>query len=119
MRFSNDRPIFLQIADHLLGQVISGHLPPGTRLLSARELAADLEVNPNTAVRALQQLADWGIARSERGQGYFVEDAAPARAKEAQRRQFFDEELPRLVQTMERLGIAWSEVEKRYQEVRR
>lgn len=116
MRFNNERPIFLQIADHLMAQVISGELTPGARLASARELAASLEVNPNTAVRALQQLADWGIARTERGQGYFVEATGPDRARDAQRKEFFAEEVPRLFASMDRLGIDWSELETRWKE---
>lgn len=118
MRFNKERPIFLQIADHLTWQVIGGELPPGSRLASARDLAAALEVNPNTAVRALQHLADEGIARAERGTGYFVDEAGRDRAAAALRQTFFEEDLPRFFQTMEKLGIPFEELEKRYREGR-
>jgi DNA-binding transcriptional regulator YhcF (GntR family) len=52
-------------------------------------------VNPNTAARALQALADSGIARMERCTGYFVAEDGPARAAGERRRRFFEEELPR------------------------
>lgn len=105
MRFSEDRPIYEQIADSVAAEVVSGRLPAGGRIPSARELAVSLQVNPNTAARALQSLADSGIARMERGTGYFVADDGPERALSARRRKFFDEELPRLFLLMEELGV--------------
>lgn len=118
MRFNKDKPIFLQIADQLTWQVIGGELAPGSRLASARDLATALEVNPNTAVRALQHLADEGIARSERGTGYFVDEAGRDRALAALRQTFYEEELPAFLSTMQKLGIPFDEIEKRYREGR-
>lgn len=105
MRFSDDRPIFEQIASMLESRTVSGELAEGDRLPSARELAASLEVNPNTAARALQTLSDRGIARSERGSGYFVAPGAAEKAFAERRRRFFDEELPRVFSSMRELKI--------------
>jgi DNA-binding transcriptional regulator YhcF (GntR family) len=110
MRFNSERPIFSQIEELLAGQVLEGRLGPGDRLPSARELAVSLEVNPGTAARALQALADSGLARCERGTGYFVADKGPALAKAARRKLFFDEELPRLFRRMDELGIGPEEI---------
>ena len=116
MRFNNDKPIFMQIADLLTRQVISGELAPGSRLASARELATNLEVNPNTAVRALQLLAESGVARSERGTGYFVDPEGQERARQALRKVFFETELPALFTTMDQLGIRLEEIQQHYGE---
>ncbi|MBU0927089.1 MAG: GntR family transcriptional regulator [Spirochaetes bacterium] len=116
MRFNNDRPIFAQIAELLAEDVLSGRLAPGSRLPSARELAVSLEVNPNTAARSLQSLADSGIARCERGTGYFVAEPGPELARAERRRRFFDEELPRLWKTMDELGLGLEELERRWAE---
>ncbi len=105
MRFSDDRPIYEQIAESIAAEVAAGRLAADDRIPSARELAASLEVNPNTAARALQALADSGIARMERGTGYFVAADGPARAAGERRRRFFDEELPRLFERMDELGL--------------
>ena len=78
------------------------------------ELAASLEVNPNTAARALQELADSGLARCERGTGYFVATEGPAIARTERQKLFFDEELPRLFKRMDALGIKLSEILERY-----
>ena len=114
MRFNNDRPIFAQIEELLVGQVLDGRLGPGDRIPSARELAASLEVNPNTAARALQELAASGLARCERGTGYFVAESGPALAKADCKKRFFDEELPRLFKRMDELGIGLEEITSGY-----
>lgn len=116
MRFNNDRPIFLQIAEALTDDVLSGTLGPGDRLPSARDLAASLEVNPNTAARALQALADAGVARAERGTGYYVDEAGPERARDERRRRFLDTEVPALARTLARLGLTPADLVKRLEE---
>jgi len=110
MRFNNDKPIFAQIADMLAGRILEGDPGSGERLPSARELAESLEVNPNTAARALQELADQGLARCERGMGYFVAESGTTLALEARRRRFFEAELPALFERMAELGVGMDEV---------
>lgn len=105
MRFNDSSPIYEQIADSLAAQAASGALKAGSRLPSARDLAVSLEVNPNTAARALQVLADRGVARCERGTGYFLAEDGPAVAARERRDRFFSEELPGLFGRMEELGI--------------
>lgn len=44
----SDRPIYTQIVDRLKHEIVSGFYPPGSRLPSVRDLAAQASVNPNT-----------------------------------------------------------------------
>jgi DNA-binding transcriptional regulator YhcF (GntR family) len=114
MRFNNDRPIFMQIADMLEDEIVSGRLAKGDRLPSARDLASSLEVNPNTAARSLQILADQGVAVAERGTGYFVAPEAAELARLARRERFFGEALPGVFKAMDELGIRIEELAERY-----
>ncbi len=114
MRFNDSSPIYEQIADDLAAQAVSGGLKAGDRLPSARDLAVSLQVNPNTAARALQTLADRGVARCERGTGYFVADDGPAVAARERKARFFTEELPRLFRRMEELGIGIGTIEEQW-----
>jgi DNA-binding transcriptional regulator YhcF (GntR family) len=114
MRFSNDKPIFMQIADMLEDEIVAGRLGKGDRLPSARDLASSLEVNPNTASRALQAMADQGVAVAERGTGYFVAAEAADLARLARRERFFGEALPGVFKTMDELGIGMEELAERY-----
>jgi DNA-binding transcriptional regulator YhcF (GntR family) len=116
MRFSNERPIFMQIAELIEKDILSGRLRPGDRLPSARELAVSLEVNPNTAARSLQSLADGGLARCERGTGYFVDDGGAELARAERRRRFFEADLPGLWKSMDELGLGIDDLTRRWAE---
>ncbi len=114
MRFNDQKPIFSQIAELLENDIVAERIPAGTRLPSARDLASSLEVNPNTAARALQSLAESGVAQVERGTGYYVSEAGAAKVREFRRNRFLDEELPRLFRSMADLGVAVEEIEARW-----
>jgi len=111
MRFSDDRPIFVQIAELFADDIVAGRIPPGARLPSARDIAASLEVNPNTAARALQALAESGVARAERGTGYYVLDDGARTARDVKRARFLGEDVPRLFRSMVDLGVSFEEIE--------
>lgn len=60
-KFTGDRPVYQQIMVSLRGAVIRGELPPGGKVPSVRELAAQAQVNPNTVQRALTELEREGL----------------------------------------------------------
>jgi DNA-binding transcriptional regulator YhcF (GntR family) len=114
MRFNDGKPIFAQIAELFADDIVAGRIPVGARLPSARDIASSFEVNPNTAARALQSLAESGIALVERGTGYYVSEAGAAKVRELRRTRFLDEELPRLFRSMADLGVKVEEIEARW-----
>lgn len=60
-KFTGDRPVYQQIIAQIQGAVLSGAYPPGERIPSVRELAAQAKVNPNTMQRALCELERQGL----------------------------------------------------------
>jgi len=74
--FSVDRnsptPLADQIEARLRGLMLGGQLPAGARLMSIRQLAAQLAVSPNTVVAAYDRLAAAGLIDSQGTAGYFV-----------------------------------------------
>ena len=114
MRFNDDKPIFAQIAELFAADIVAGRIAAGARLPSARDIAASFEVNPNTAARALQSLAESGIARPERGTGYYVSETGAPTARALRRSRFLDEELPRLFRSMADLDVSFGEIESRW-----
>ena len=114
MRFNDGKPIFAQIAELFADDIVAGRILPGTRLPSARDIASSFEVNPNTAVRALQSLAESGIALSERGTGYYVSETGSQAARSLRRTRFLDEEVPKLFRSMADLDVSFGEIESRW-----
>ena len=112
MDFRKQKPIYLQIADHLSEQVLQGALTPDDRMPSVRDVAASMGVNPNTVVRSFDYLQQEEIIYQRRGVGYFVSPDAKERILAEQRREFLEEELPLIRQKMQVLGIDLKEIMK-------
>lgn len=69
---SDDRPIYLQLMEHIQGDILSGVYPLGGKLPSVRDLAACASVNPNTMQKALSELERSGLVYSQRTSGRFI-----------------------------------------------
>ena len=114
MDFSESKAIYQQIADYVCEQILMGRWKENDRILSVRELGVQLEVNPNTVLRAYDFLQRFGIISNRRGIGYFASEDAIARIKELRREKFVNRELPRIFQEMELLGMDISELKEYY-----
>lgn len=71
-KFSGNRPVYMQIMEHIRGAVLAGEFPPGARIPPVRELAAQAQVNPNTMQRALLELEREGLLVCSGTTGRFV-----------------------------------------------
>lgn len=69
---TNDRPIYLQLIEHIKLQILSGTYRPGDAFPSVRELAADAAVNPNTMQKSLAALEQEGLLIGSRTSGRSV-----------------------------------------------
>lgn len=71
-KFESGIPIYLQIAEQITIDIISGTYPAGSRLPSVREFAVIASVNPNTMQKALAELEDNGLITTQRSAGRYV-----------------------------------------------
>ena len=80
-------PVYRQIVDQVRGAIASGALSAGHQLPTVRQLAVDLEVNPNTIVRAYRELEYDGLLETHQGTGTFISDQKIPRARDERQRQ--------------------------------
>lgn len=71
-KLSTDRPIYLQLVDHIRLQIVSGSYQPGSKIPSVRDLAEEASVNPNTMQRALSELERLELVYAQRTAGRFI-----------------------------------------------
>ena len=115
MTFKENKPIYLQIADRISDDILSGAYAEEERIPSVREYAAQVEVNANTVVRSFDFLQQHEVIYNKRGIGYFVSAGARQQIKDFRRETFLKEELPEVFQKMNSLDISMEEIIKLYE----
>ncbi|MFB2118964.1 GntR family transcriptional regulator [Parapedobacter sp. 2B3] len=115
MEFKSKDAIYLQIADYVNEHILLGRWAVNEKIPSVRELAADLQVNPNTVMRTYEHLQQSGIIFNKRGIGFFVSEQAKRHIKKQQRERFLERDLPSFFRNMYLLGISPDEITERYQ----
>lgn len=116
MNFHSNKAIYIQIADLICEKILAGTFKEEERIPSVRELAVDLEVNPNTVMRTYEYLQDLEIISNKRGVGFFVNTDSAERVTTYLRKEFMEQELPNLFKNMKILAININELEKLYQQ---
>ncbi len=90
--------------------ILEGVLNEGDPLPSVRAVAAESRVNPLTVLKAYQQLAEEGVVEPRRGLGMFVNAGALALLTKGERERFLSDEWPKVVATIQRLGLSLDEL---------
>ncbi len=105
-------PIYLQITSQIKHLVAAGKLKREEQLPTVRELAVQLQVDPNTVGRAYKQLADEGVISTQQGRGTYVLEQAPPLDQRKLRREKLVALVDGLLSELERLGYTPDELEK-------
>ena len=103
-------PLFAQIAERLAEEIADGGLAEGERVPSMNELAAFYRINPATAAKGINLLADDGLLEKRRGIGMFVAAGARRRLLAQRRERFAAQYVEPLVTEAARLGIGDDEL---------
>lgn len=112
MEFKKQKPIYLQIADSLCERIVAGEWAAEERILSVRDVAAELGVNPNTVLRSFDHLQSSEIIFNRRGVGYFLAADASDRVVAMRRQYFLQEEFPFILQQMKLVGLTLKDLEQ-------
>jgi GntR family transcriptional regulator len=115
MQFRESRAIYLQIADYVCERILLKQWKTEERIPAVRELAVQLEVNPNTVMRTFEFLQGQNIIYNQRGIGYFVSADAVKNAMEYRKTEFIEKELPNIFRNIYLLDMAIDELKPKYE----
>lgn len=106
MQFTEEKAIYIQIAAYMMDKIVKEEWSADSKILSVRDLASELEVNPNTAMRAFEILQQQEIIYNKRGLGFFVQADGKDKIQAQRKKQFLEVELPAIFNSMELLSIS-------------
>lgn len=115
MEFKDNEAIYLQIAGLVCENILTGKWTAGQKILSVRDLAVELEVNPNTVMRSYDLLQELKIVNNRRGQGLFVAEDGLERAIAWRKQNFLQQYLPDFFKNIYLLGISIEEMRNQYE----
>jgi len=116
MEFKENPAIYIQIAEYVCEQILLKKWKLGEKIISIRDLAVNMEVNPNTVQRAYDFLQQRDIITNKRGVGYFTEDDAMDRILSFRREQFIENELPVFMRNIYLLKIDFKEIKTMFEQ---
>ena len=105
-----DAPLFVQVTERLSAEIADGGLAEGERVPSSNELAAYYRINPATAAKGINVLADEGLLEKRRGVGMFVAEGARQQLLQQRRQRFTERYLDPMIAEASRLGIGADEL---------
>ncbi len=100
-------PVYEQVKRALKIAILSGRLEEGDQLMSIRELALKLQINPNTIIKVYYQLEMEGFVASRPGAGYFVKLDSKKLQKE--RRELFEKATDEYISKITDMGYSWDD----------
>jgi GntR family transcriptional regulator len=119
MQFRESRAIYLQIADFICERILLKQWKTDERIPAVRELAVQLEVNPNTVMRTYEFLQGQNIIHNQRGIGYFVSTDAMKNATQYRKTEFIEKELPNIFRNIYLLDMDVDELKPRYEKFKK
>lgn len=108
--FSNDRPIYLQIADSIENDIIKDIIEEESQIPSTNQMAILYKINPATAGKGINMLVDQGILYKKRGIGMFVSTGAKRIIKEKRKSDFYEKYIASLLEEAKNLDIGIDEL---------
>ena len=102
-------PVYLQIADQIKAQIISGELKENDILPSVRTMAKELKISALTVKKAYDNLEAEGMTVTVHGKGTYVA-ASNTQLMEEERRKEVETDLEAAIQKGRRCGMKEEEI---------
>lgn len=102
---TGDKLIYIQIAEWLENEILGGNIKEDEKIYSQYQLAEMFNINPATAARGINILADQGILYKKRGLGMFLAANAMEKIQHKRRNHTLKKLVEKVVVEARRLGI--------------
>jgi DNA-binding transcriptional regulator YhcF (GntR family) len=111
------KPIYVQIAEGIEDDIITGLLPAGAPVYSQLTLSRELRVNPATAAKGINALVSKGLLERQRGQSMTVAQDARLRLLEERRADAFESRVRELLAEARKIGLTRRDVLRTIKEI--
>lgn len=108
--FDGEKPIYIQMAEWIEENILTGVFPEETQIPSTTEISAMYRINPATALKGVNILVDKGIIYKKRGLGMFVSSGAEQKIRSERKEEFFEKYIKALVSEANKLQISKNEI---------
>ena len=108
--FDGREPIYVQIADRIRHEVLSGTLKEDDQVMSTTQYATTYRINPATAAKAFAQLVDEGVLFKKRGIGMFVSPDARLLLRTGRQDSFFADVVDPMIREAKAIGVPLKDV---------
>lgn len=115
MEFKDKDAIYLQIAAYVSENILLGKWLPEQKIPSTRDLAVELEVNPNTVIRSYEFLQAQEVVINKRGLGLFVAADGPQKVKAYRKERFIQQQMPDFFRNIYLLDIDIKDIKAMYE----
>lgn len=110
MPLDDNKLIYMQIADSIEDDIISGALNEGEQVYSTNQFAKLYGINPATAAKGINTLVEEGILFKKRGIGMFVSEGARSVIMSKRKSKFVEEYITKLIHEARKLNITKEEL---------
>jgi GntR family transcriptional regulator len=119
MEFRDNEAIYLQIAAFVSDNILLGKWRAEQKIPSVRDLAIELEVNPNTVMRSYEFLQTKEVIINKRGLGLFVAENGLEKVKSYRKERFIQQDLPGFFRNIYLLDISLEDLQQRYEQFKK
>lgn len=110
--FTDDKPLFQQVADLICSDILRGTYAEGDQVSSTNDFAAFYRINPATAGKGINLLVDQEILYKKRGIGMFVAQGAREKLLAIQQGEFMEKHVAEFVAQARALGLNLERVQE-------
>ncbi len=107
---SSDKNVYIQLADWIEDNVLSGVFSEEGRIPSVAELSATFKINHITTLKSINMLTENGIIYKKSGVGMFVAKGAQEIIRNKRKKAFYSKYVVSAVKEAKKLGIIHDEL---------